>query len=63
MGSKGNIVKTYQNGNSTVHICSDHFVQTPEEKAKVIKEMHRIGWMIHLSNIRREEEVEHTTKF
>jgi len=41
-----NIVKTYQYGNTTVRIASNAFAKTPEEKEKVIRDMHMAGWAI-----------------
>lgn len=43
---EGNIVETYQFGPTTVHICDDFIVQSPSQIAKVIREMHLIGWEI-----------------
>jgi len=46
MKQQGNIVKTYRLGKTIVHVCSDHFAKTEEEKKKVIREMHLAGWAI-----------------
>lgn len=43
---KPDIVQTYQYGKTTVHIASNSFVKTPEEKERVIREMHMAGWAI-----------------
>jgi hypothetical protein len=40
------IVETYQFGGSTVHICSNYFAKTPEEKERVLKDFHAAGWKI-----------------
>lgn len=40
------IVETYQYGDTTVRIASNAFVKTPEEKEKVIRDMHMAGWTI-----------------
>lgn len=53
----GNIVETYQFGRTTVHICSDSFVKTPEEVERVLDEMHDAGWIIIEKLIERGEEV------
>ncbi|UOK65310.1 hypothetical protein MT997_13775 [Paenibacillus sp. OVF10] len=42
----GNVVETYQFGETTVHICDDFIVQTPSQIAKVIRQMHEVGWDI-----------------
>jgi|GEM_PF-1216655 len=41
-----NIVKVYHYGNTTVRIASNAFARTPEEKEKVIHDMHMAGWAI-----------------
>lgn len=42
-----NIVKTYQLGNSTVHIADNAYRDmTPEEIEKVLDEYHAAGWRI-----------------
>lgn len=43
---KPNIVKTYQFGKTTVHIASNAFVKTEEEKKRVLHEFHMAGWAI-----------------
>ncbi|MFB4326033.1 hypothetical protein RB298_27285 [Priestia sp. BR_2] len=43
---EGNIVETYTIGESTIHICDDYMARTPEEKDKVIKNMHEKAWAI-----------------
>jgi hypothetical protein len=40
------IVHTYYFGNSKVHIASNHFATTKEEKEKILQEHHAIGWRI-----------------
>jgi hypothetical protein len=42
-----NIVKTYQFGNSTVHIADNAYRdKTPEEIEKVLEDYHAAGWRI-----------------
>ncbi|MUG68666.1 hypothetical protein GNP94_22095 [Paenibacillus campinasensis] len=41
-----NIVETYTIGESTVHICDNYMARTPEEKQKVIQDMHAKAWAI-----------------
>ncbi|NGP56810.1 hypothetical protein FLT15_00065 [Paenibacillus thiaminolyticus] len=50
---KGNIVETYKIGNTTVNICDDCFVKTPEEKERVLAEFYAVGWAI-IRRLRRE---------
>ncbi|MDU0332566.1 hypothetical protein RW092_20555 [Paenibacillus sp. 3LSP] len=40
------IVKTYKIGGSTVHIGSNFFAKTPEEKERVLRDFHEAGWKI-----------------
>lgn len=43
---EGNIVETYQIGQSIVYICDDHVAKTQDEIEKVINDMHAAGWKI-----------------
>lgn len=45
---EGNIVKTYQIGESLVHICDDFVAKTPEAVERVVRNMHLVGWKIVL---------------
>lgn len=54
---KGNIVKTYQLGNATVHICDDFIVKTPEEVETILEALHAVGWAIFEAAAARGEEV------
>lgn len=40
------IVETYKIGNTTIHICSDHFVKTEKEQEECIQKMYDIAWLI-----------------
>lgn len=40
------IVHTYHFGNSKVHIASNSFAKTPEEKEQVLKEYYAAAWRI-----------------
>lgn len=44
----GNIVETYTIDGTTIHICDDFVVRTPEEIEKVLKDMHAVAWKIVL---------------
>jgi hypothetical protein len=54
----GNIVKTFTYGNSTVHICDDYMVKTPEENQKIWDEYNRIARAIWRSAAERSELVQ-----
>ncbi|MDO7908470.1 hypothetical protein Q5741_18885 [Paenibacillus sp. JX-17] len=43
---EGNVIETYQFGETTVQICDDFVAKTPEQIRKVIFEMHAKGWAI-----------------
>lgn len=43
---EGNIVETYQFGESRVFICDNYVARTPEAVNKVLKDFHVKGWEI-----------------
>jgi len=53
----GNVVKTIQDGNTTVLICDDFAAKTPEEIEKVLVEYHAAGWAIAQRLIEKGEAV------
>lgn len=42
----GNVVKTIQDGNTTILICDDFIAKTPEEIEKVLDRFYASGWRI-----------------
>lgn len=42
----GTVVETKKIGNTTIHICSDHFPKNDEEKREVLRQFHEVGWRI-----------------
>lgn len=43
---QGNIVQTMQIGNTTIHICDDCIVDTPEKAERVLDDLYAAGWAI-----------------
>lgn len=43
---EGNVVESYQIGQTTIRICDDFVARAPEEIERVLHEFHAAGWAI-----------------